>query len=446
MNTRTLPGLNACLLGFLALSFPTLGKAANWLELGPMIGHVSHTNASLWVKSHLPAEVSVAISRDPELAEVIHIAGPNLTAETDRSGFWIIPDLEPATRYYYAVSLNGKPAMLPPYPSFVTAPTPGTRGHLRFAFISCSGYSPYDPAPSWADLGMRTNVDLILMMGDNHYGNSPDLAKQRAAYLGQRQSSGFRQTTERIPTYGIWDDHDFGPNDSDGTLPGKESALKAFLEHWANPSAGEPDNLGVYFKFTRGAVDFFCLDGRYHRSPNNQTNNPAKTMLGPKQLAWLKNALVESAAPVKVLVSGSEWQSHGTPDSWTSFPRERDELFAFIRDQRIEGVILLSGDRHFTGAYQVQQRFIEVTSGPFGGQTASTRNLPEMFLNFGKGRFYCVYDVDTAKPEPVLTLEVYQVGMGLLERRTFSWDEVNGRKKIAPLATVPAVPGSKAAP
>jgi alkaline phosphatase D len=433
MNSPISRGPQVWLLSFLAPLFSLAAGAANWLELGPMIGHVSHTNASLWVKSHLPAGVSVAISRDPELAEVRPIAGPQLTEETDRSGSWTIPDLEPSTRYYYAVSLNGKPAMLPPYPSFVTAPIPGTHEHLRFAFISCSGYSPYDPAPGWADLGMRTNVDLILMMGDNHYGNSPDLAKQRAAYLGQRQSSGFRQTTERIPTYGIWDDHDFGPNDSDGTLPDKESALRAFREHWANPAVGEPENLGVYFKFTRGAVDFFCLDGRYHRSPNKQTNSPSKTMLGTRQLEWLKQGLQQSVAPVKVLVSGSEWQTNGTPDSWTSFPRERDEIFEFIRSRGIEGVILLSGDRHFTGAYQVQQRFIEVTSGPFGGGTASTRNLPEMFLNFGKGRFYCVYDVETSTAVPVLTLEVYQVGMGLLERRTFTWDEVNGRQKIPAL-------------
>lgn len=443
MNIRSFALLGSVLL-CLAFSSGRMGAApANWLELGPMVGHVTDTTAALWLKSHLPGRVALRVSVHEDLSQSLRISGPLLASETDRTGVIDIKGLSPSTRYYYSVQLNGKPMDLPPYASFVTAPSPGTREHLRFAFVSCSGYSPYDPAPGWADLGMRTNVDLILMLGDNHYGNSPDLDKQREAYAGQRQSAGFRYATSRTPTYGIWDDHDFGPNDSDSSLTNRESAFRAFREHWANPAYGEPDNPGVYFKFTRGAVEFFCLDGRYFRSPNKDPETPAKTMLGAKQLAWLKRALKDSRAPVKVLASGGEWQSNGTPDSWTSFPRERQEIFDFIRSEGITGVILISGDRHFTAAYQVQKQFIEVTSGPIGGGTASSRNLPEMFMNYGKGRFYCVYDVDTAKPEPVLTLEVYQVGIGLLERRTFGWDEVNGQRLIQPLPPSPAPPPKK---
>ena len=286
-------------------------------------------------------------------------------------------------------------------------------------------------------MGLRTNIDLLLMLGDNHYGNSPDLEKQRRAYHGQRMSVGFREFTRRTPTYAVWDDHDFGPNDSDGTQVGKEGPLHAFLEQWANPSYGEPDNPGVYFKFSRGDVDFFMTDGRYYRDPNNQTNNPAKTMLGARQLAWLKQSLAESKARVKVLASGGEWQSYGTADSWTSFPRERDEIFDWIRARQIEGVILISGDRHFTAAYQVQKRFVEVTSGPIGGNTSDSRVSPEMFMNHNKGRFYCVYDVDTTRPEPSLTIEIYRVSMGLIEKRTFTWDEINGHQLITPLPPTP---------
>lgn len=414
--------------------------AAPFLLLGPMLGHVTETNARIWIKASAPARVEVVVATTPDLEPSRRVEGPGLPPETAAADTIDIPGLEPAHRYFYCVRLDGQPVMSPPYPSFVTAGAAGERGHLRFAFVSCSGYSPHDPAPSWADLSLRTNIDLILQLGDNHYGNSTALAKQREAYLGQRICSSFREATSRIPTYGVWDDHDFAGNDSDSTWPGREEAFQAFREHWANPAYGEPGNPGVYFEFVRGDVHFILLDDRYYRTPNLQTNAPGRTMLGPRQLAWVKERLEGSKSKIKILAAGGEWQSNGSPDSWTSFPAERDEILNFIRTKEIPGVLLISGDRHFTAAYQVQKRFLEVTSGPFGGNPAESRNLPEMLMNHGKGRFYCVYDIDTRQAEPTATLEVYQIGLGLIERRTFTWDEIQGRTAIPPLPPSPSKP------
>lgn len=404
-----------------------------YLKLGPMLGHVGPEEARLWVKATAKAPVDVWISSREDMADARLVKGVELTDQSDFAGQVVLTGLEPGRKYYYVAQVNGNKMALPPYPSFTTAPAPGTRERLRFAFTSCSGYSAPDPAAGMADLAVRTNIDLFLMLGDNHYGNSPAPDKQRFAYQHQRQSSGFKELTVHTPTYGIWDDHDFGPDNSDGTMVGKEKALAMFKEHWANPAYGEPDNPGVYYQFSRGAVDFFMLDGRYYRTPNKTKDDGTKTMLGEKQVAWLKKALVASQAPVKILASGSEWQSKGTEDGWVSFLRERNALFQFIEEHHIQGVLLISGDRHFTGAYQVAQRFIEVTSGPIGGNTAKTRNLPEMFSNHGEGRHYCVYDIDTRPSPPAVTLEIYRIGTGLVERRAFTWDEVNGVTKIKPL-------------
>jgi len=399
-----------------------------------MLGHVSESEAAIWVKASEPASLAVKVSTRSDLSNSRTIRGAALKPETDAAGVIRMGDLSPNQTYHYSILLDGKEALHPPYPSFKTPPaaTAGT-GRLRFCFVSCSGYQPYEPAAGWADIATRTNMDLILMLGDNHYANSSDKAAQRKAYLGQRSSPGFLAATRSIPVYGIWDDHDFGPNDSDGSLPGKDMALSAFLEHWANPGAGERENPGIYFKFSRGDVEFFCLDGRYHRSPNRSPVTPEKTMLGARQLEWFKESLTASKARIKVLVSGSEWQSYGTPDSWTSFARERDDLFQFIDHKGIQGVILISGDRHFTAAYQVQGRFIEVTSGPIGGNASDSRVTPEMFINHNKGRFYCIYDIDTSGSEPRLTLEIYQIGTGLVTHRSFTWDEICGRTRIPSL-------------
>ena len=412
-----------------------------YLVLDPMIGHVTSSSVRIWAKASGPARLSVLIGLNEDLSDGNDFQSAELTEDSGYMGHLFLEKLNPNQRYFYCVLLNGHPAMSAPYPSFYTAPAEGEGARVRFAFTSCVGYNGFDSAAGFADM-TRTNFDLLLLLGDNHYANTNDATKHRAFYHGQRATPGYRYLTSRTPTYAVWDDHDYGPDNSDRTLEGKEVCLKTFKEHWANPAYGEPDNSGVYFKFTRGQVDFFMLDVRYHRDRNKDTNIAHKTMLGEKQVAWLKRELAKSDAKVKVLAAGSEWQSHGTTDSWTSFKQERDEIFGFIEDNRIDGVLLLSGDRHFTAAYQVKGKWIEVTSGPIGSSNARTRNLPEMFLNFSesKAKFYCLYDIDTRGALPAVTLEVYRVGEGLVERRAFTWDEVRGVTQIKPL---PAPPSTK---
>ena len=416
------------------------GTAAPYLVLGPMVGHTTSTNTRIWADASGPARLSVRIGLKEDLSDSREVKGPRLEVASAFMGQIQIDGLSAQQRYFYSILLNGRPAMNRPYPSVMTAPPEGTPGRVRFAFVSCVGYFGYDSAASWADMAMRTNFDLLLMLGDNHYANSPEPDKQRVAFFDQRRSGGYRDLSSRTPTYAIWDDHDFGPDNSDGTLPGKERALKTFQEHWANPSYGEALNPGVYFKLSRGAIDFFMLDDRFHRSPNRATNLAEKTMLGAAQLAWLKRELLASQAPVKILAAGGEWESHGTDDSWTSFQRERDDIFKFIEDHAISGVILISGDRHFTAAYQVQGKWIEVTTGPVGSQNSDSKNLPEMFLNCGatKNKMYTVFDIDTGSSPPAVTLEVYRVGEGRIERRPFTWDEILGRTKVKPLPSPPA--------
>ena len=421
------------LLCFLLLSLASVVEAASraHLVLGPMVGHVGPGEARIWVRSSAPGRWSVKVSANADLSRSKEVRGPALNRDNGYMGTAVIMGLKPNSTYHYAIFLNGRLAQVPPYGYFTTAPEPGEAGTLRFAFGSCFGYETYESAPGWADIGTRTNVDLFLLLGDNHYANSIDPEKQRAAYLGQRITGGFHDFAARVPNYGIWDDHDFGPDNSDSTLPGKELSLKTFREHWGNPAYGEKNNPGVYYKFTRGQVEFFMLDGRYYRTPNKATNAPNRTMLGARQLEWLKESLLNSKAKVKVIGAGSEWQSHSTADCWSNFKKERDEIFAFIDQNKVEGVLLISGDRHFTAAYQVTGRFIEVTSGPFGGQTLETRTLPEMFMQFPKGRYYAVYAINTAAQTPEITLEVYRVAEGLVARRKFTWDEVNGRSKLS---------------
>ena len=51
--------------------------------------------------------------------------------------------------------------------------------------------------------------------------------------------------------WGTWDDHDFGRNDSDGTLPDKEHSRAGFVHYRPNATFGQNDE-GICPKFYYG--------------------------------------------------------------------------------------------------------------------------------------------------------------------------------------------------
>jgi alkaline phosphatase D len=408
-----------------------------------MVGHTTPNDTRIWVKASEAAQLSILVGSTADLSDARTVKGPALGPESDFGGHARVEGLKPGTRYYYSVLLDGAPAMARPYPSFVTAPEAGSAGKTRIAFSSCVGRYGYMTAAIWAEMSARTQFDLLLMLGDNNYADSTAPEPQRRAYYDHRRALGYAEITRRVPTYAIWDDHDYGPNDSDGSAVGKEISLQTFQQLWANPGYGQKDDPGVYYKFSRGDIDFFMLDNRYHRSPNRMVDDGTKTMLGAKQLAWFKREILASRAKVKFIASGSEWEPNSHLDSWTSFAREREEIFSFLREHDVQGLILLSGDRHFTGAYQIAGRFIEVTSGPLGSRTTNGINKPYMFLNLVEGTMCSVFDVDTTGEQPQVMLEVFKGGGGKIHERKFTWDEINGRTQIPTLPPSPPRPPAK---
>ena len=418
------------------------GEAPPIVELGPMLGYVGPEEAHIWIKASAPASGGVIVGEGADLHKGRAVAGPDLNAETDNMGVIRLTGLKPTTKYFYQTTINGIPNAGSPH-AFITAPSGGAKGHFRFAMISCIGelerylHLPRAKASvtaAWRALA-KVPVDFVLQLGDNIYAGTTDTGVQRRMYDWHRRLPPYRRLMAATPMLAIWDDWDYAGGtalgDSDGTASGKQRSLRTFKQHWANPSYGQPSDPGVYFKFSRGDVDFFMLDVRYHRSPNVSDDDGQKTMLGRAQLAWLKQELVGSDATLKFLVSGSQWTNSGKPDSWRSFTRERNGLFDFIRDNGIEGVVLLSGDRHITAGYQVQQRFVEITSSPFASENHPPPYPPkEMFMLHDKGNFFVVLDVDTRIRPPHVFFEVHRVGKGMVRRQQLSWQVINGAVRI----------------
>lgn len=408
---------------------PVAGAA--FLHAGPMVGHVSDSSAQLWAKGSNAGALAFRIGLLPDLSDGRVVEGPELVEGASFTGQVSVEGLRASTRYYYSPLLDGVAALARPYPSFVTAPAAQLRRPLRVAFGSCVGRRGHLAAAAFGEMAARDNFDLLLMLGDNHYGDTTDPALLRDYYHMLRTVAGFEKIIREKPTYAIWDDHDFGPNNSDSTTAGKEDSLRVFRAWWANPGYGEEGNPGCYYRFERNGVEFFMLDSRYHRTPNKIAEDGKKTMLGTRQLRWLKEGLSASKAPFKVVACGSEWQTLTQPDCWSSFARERQEIFDHITGEKIEGVVLLSGDRHFTAGYQIQGRHLEFTSGPLGSGNATLRDNPERFTGADEGKLWMVLDLDPTASPPGFHYEIWQAGGGLLERRALAYEEISGRRKIA---------------
>jgi len=320
------------------------------LLLGPMLGPVVPDGATVWGMASAEVPVALEYSADRGMTRPAR-SRPVVPRREDGYTFRITQDgLLPGREYFYRVLVNGAPDKylqgMPPG-RFRTAPPPGQAAPWRLAFGSCARIQADARQAVWQGVSAR-EPDLFLWLGDNVYVDALSALVFDVEYRRQRAVPAFQPVARDVSQLAIWDDHDFGLNNHDRTNPVKETALAAFRRYWPNPAFGRSDAPGVYFSYRYGAVELFCLDGRYHRDPNEAPDQPGKTMLGEAQLAWLQEGLAASDAVFKVLACGSGWSmaKGAGGDSWASFLHERTRLFDFIRDANVEGVVLISGDTH----------------------------------------------------------------------------------------------------
>ena len=312
-----------------------------------MVGAVTDDSITFWGRASGEFDVEVEYSTDPSLAAPQKSAAVRATAATDYTVRIIVGGLAPATRYYYRLRVDGIPDRYRLTP-FSTRTAPTGPAVFRLAFGSCARHQLDAEQPIFHAIA-AAEPDVFFWLGDNIYADSASDWVFAEDYRRQRSIASSLPLLRSVPQLAIWDDHDFGLNNSDWNNPGRAASLAAFRNYWANPSFGLPDCPGVFFKYAYGGVDFFMLDGRYYRTPNVEADGPAKTLLGKRQGEWLREQLLASRAPFKVLACGSGWSSADglTGDTWGAFLTERNALFEFIRDNGIEGVFCISGDTHF---------------------------------------------------------------------------------------------------
>lgn len=203
----------------------------------------------------------------------------------------------------------------------------------------------------------HSGADFMLWLGDNWYlGDAQTKSKEG---LNEKASSvlsnpAFDGIRKAMPNYAIWDDHDYGPNDSYSNYPLKSESRNIFMRTWTNnPSFGK-NNEGIYTSFLKEDVLFVLLDDRWWRSsdrlPSHKAFKPntAKQMFGRQQMDWLKSTLLQyPQARFKIIVTGSQvLNPRAKGDCLFHFPAEYQELMDFLNASEIPGVLFLTGDRH----------------------------------------------------------------------------------------------------
>ncbi len=339
-----------------AASADTTGIAA-----GPMPAWSTMTEVAIWLQTRRPARVQLRYWPRGAATEARLTEPTSTDASGDHIATVVVDGLRTGTRYDYEVYVDGARRRFAHRLSFRTQPQWRWRSDpppITFAFGSCAFVNdpPFDrPGPGYGgDFGIfdaiaATRPDFMLWVGDNTYLREPELHTESAMRYRYRHTRGFAPMQRLLASthhYAIWDDHDYGPDNSDRSFPLKQTALRVFRDYWPAPAYGTPSAPGCYHRFTWGDADFFLLDDRTYREPAPAEGQYAEDYLGATQLAWLIDGLRTSDATLKFVVNGNQvLNTISKHERYTRFAEGR-RLFEAIRRHRIGGVMFLSGDRH----------------------------------------------------------------------------------------------------
>jgi len=408
-----------------------------------MHGYADYTSATLWVQTDGPGTVTIAVMEDAGTSP--REFSVELTSATDYATSLRVPKLAPGKQYAYRVSARGESregVLRTQRYAIRREEAP----QLAIAFGSCH-FLPYPdpafPANNGGDYQIFDAIaaktpDVMLWLGDNIYLQTPDFTDPTAMATHYRQVRAF-EPLQRLLTstahLAIWDDHDYGPNDADRSYVLKAETLKLFERYWPNPSFGLPGVPGIFGWVHLADVDLFLLDDRFYRYPQHYPNVPEKTMWGTEQFQWLKEALLSSTARIKIVANGSQmWNRTSRFEGLYQFPDEQRKLAQWLVEQKIDGVIFVTGDRHFGELLRIDRAgtypLYEFTSSPLtyhpveNPDAAERNNADVVPGTFRNQRQFGMVRVTGPFNRRTVAFEAYDSNGTLLWRHTVAAPEI----------------------
>ena len=374
---------------------------------GPMLGDVRPHSTKFWIRTAGAARVQIIIG-DSKSAEV------TTAPEEDFTAVLTVEGLEPYSEYAYEVRLDGQKIARESY-KVRTAPAVGQKVEFDISFGSGARYVPVNEY-AWSNMA-KSRPLAYLGLGDNVYIDVMDRrGAQRLFYYRRCLSPAYSELINSVSMYAVWDDHDMAMNDSSGgaglDAPWKIPNWNVFRQNWNNPHYGGGSEMpGTWHSFSLGDVDFFMTDGRFYRDKKD------KTMLGPDQKKWLLEALAAAKGKFKVIASGTMWSDGADKDgkdSWagTWSRDERDEIFNLINSEKINGVVLISGDRHRCDIWRIDRPggypLYEFVSAKVTNQHTH-KTFDNAVWSYNKGNFWGQLSFNLMPDDPVLTFKCVDI-------------------------------------
>lgn len=402
---------------------------------------------ALWVQTTAAANVQFVYWDSAAPAQKYTTAETKTTAREAFTATLIADRVQPGTVYFYELRINGK-KVARPYPlRFQTLKLWQYREDppaFRVAMGSCAYVSEerYDRPgrPYGGDYQIFTSIyekrpDVMLWLGDNTYLREADWNTWTGIvhrYTHTRSLPEMQPLLASASNYAIWDDHDFGPNDSDRGFWNKDKTLAAFKLFWPNPGYGINGMPGITTRFEWADVEFFLLDNRYYRSPDNRKTGE-RTILGREQLQWLIDALASSRAPFKIVaIGGQVLNPAAIYENYAIYPEERAELLERIRAENIPGVIFVDGDRHITeltklereGTYPLYDLTVSPLTSGAGRNAATEGNTDVVPGTIVEERNFAVMDFSGPRTDRQMKITVFNSSGVELWSRTIQAKEL----------------------
>jgi alkaline phosphatase D len=331
----------------------------------------------------------------------------------------------------------------------------GNEAVTRIALGSC--------AFQWEDQAILDRVvesrpDLYLSLGDAIYADfdgkqvvlvTPE--SLQAEWNKLAALPAFLNLRNIVPIMATWDNHDYGCHDCGAEFSLKNESEQIFLDFWQVPAGSEVrERPGVYQSKVFGEAPYraqiVLLDTRTFRDRQLLAKRPegvggslgkyvpnsdsAAKMLGEAQWAWLEQQLQQPAELRFIASSTQIVADQKGMDEWGNYPLERERLLDLIGRTGAEGVILLSGNVHFSELSRTEEGSYPLYEFTSSGLTHVNEEYPQaandyrvgepvVKLNFG------LVDIDwKADGEANVTFRVVGASGGQLFEKAISTESL----------------------
>lgn len=285
---------------------------------------------------------------------------------------------------------------------------------MKIAFTSCMSATAYPNQPVWKTI-QDQNPDILVLLGDSIYNDCPHISiggdmvhpkdltdntfcdHMHDLYKQQLAVPQFKKLINTVPTYAIWDDHDFLWNDADasdsqnilnrgkayyssqlfqcwrealkigGLSFPKTTNVTRIQKNYAN-LINEDYNLYMpgyqAIKFDKNTIDSLKVDIILHLTDGRSWRKD-NSLLGTGQRKAIEASMLNNPTAVHLIASGSTFGSSGK-QGWAGYSFDHNWLMNLSNNYNI---LILSGDIHkntfnyFANPNQTKNIFDATSSG-----------------------------------------------------------------------------------